>query len=387
MIASVESALQAARPQPIFLEGKLPVLEAPAAASLGLHDGQVVRPAVEARGDNLFLILQGHAIDVPAHLRLAAGERPAWIVRLDPGGRATLVPVGDGGAAAAASSANAAAAAPAAGGTAGRLEQLALRPPTLSALATLMQPGVLQAMAQAAPQGEVGAWVAKLVRQWPALSQLTGETLRRMMRQGGWTQEAALARGEAEAEAGLGLDTKTLLRILLAQWTDAPATTRRLLGDALDEVESHQLQLAVDAQAGRDASLTMLLPFADAEPVDVRWAREGAADADAEGRRAPWVVHLHTRSSHFGEVWMRTRITSGDGGAGGAAGAVDLTMWAERAELAARARAGAGSLAAWLNEAGLRMTGLHVFHGAPPAPAPEPGPEGGDPGRLVDVRA
>ncbi len=377
MISSTEFSAQATRLPPIFLEGRLPMFEAPAVAALGLRDGQVVRPLVETRDGQLQLILQGLLIPVPPQLRLLAGERPAWQVRLDAQGRAVLVPLGEtpGDASAAAS------AAPAPAQAATRLAQLALRPPTLSGLAALMQPGALAAWFQAAPQPEVGAQIAQLLRQWPSTAQITPELLRRALRQGGWTQEAALARGERMAGAE-GPDAKSLLRTLLADWTQAPAATRSVLQDALDDIESRQLQSVVDPSAGRELALSVLLPFADAEPVHVRWSQardrqEGSEGGDAGP--APWVVDLHTRSSLMGDVWLRTRISRGT--------RVELVMWAERAELAAQARAAGPSLVAWLNEAGLRMASLQVIHGSPPPGIESAAPASSDPGRLVDLTA
>ncbi len=374
MFSSADLSPLSGRVQAIYLEGRLPIFEAPAVAALGLRDGQVVRPSIEVRDGQLQLMLQGMLIPVPPQLRLAAGDRPAWQVRLDAQGRATLVPMGE----ASAVSAEAGAAAETSQ-TAGRLEQLALRPPTLSGLAALMQPGALAALFQAAPQPDVGAQIAQLLRLWPSTSQITPEALRRALRQGGWTQEAALARGE-RLPGGDSVDAKSLLRTLLADWTQAPASTRALLQDAVDDIESRQLQSVVEGSAGREIALAMLLPFADAEPVRVRWsqARDGQAGG-AGGGPAPWVVDLHTRSSVLGEVWLRTRISGGK--------RVELVMWAERAELAAQARAASASLVAWLNEAGLRMDSLQVIHGAPPPGIEAQAPAAGDPGRLVDLRA
>lgn len=375
MISSNEISAQTPRLPPIFLEGRLPMLEAPAVAALGLRDGQVVRPLVEARDGQLQLILQGLLIPVSPQMRLVAGERPAWQVRLDAQGRAALVPSGGvpGDASAVASAAPAQAAS--------RLAQLALRPPALSGLAALMQPGALAAWFQAAPQPEVGAQIAQLLRQWPSTSQLTPELLRRAMRQGGWTQEAALARGERMAGTE-GPDAKSLLRTLLTDWTQASAATRSVLQDALDDIESRQLQSVVDPSAGRELALSMLLPFADAEPVHVRWSQARERQEGSDGGNAgpaPWVVDLHTRSSVMGEVWLRTRISRGT--------RVELVMWAERAELAAQARAAGPSLVAWLNEAGLRMASLQVIHGSPPPGLDSEAPATGDPGRLVDLTA
>ena len=169
-----------------MLEGRLPMFEAPAVSALGLKDGQVVRPSIEVRDGQLQLVLQGLLIPLPPQLRLVAGERPPWQVRLDANGRATLVLVSESSAAAIASG-DASAPLPEAQQAASRLQQLALRPSSMAGLTALMQPGVLTTLLQAASQPEVAAQIAQLMRQLPQTSQLTPEVLRRALRQGGWT--------------------------------------------------------------------------------------------------------------------------------------------------------------------------------------------------------
>lgn len=349
----------------ILLEGRLPVLETPLVQALGLRDGQVVRPNVEVRDGQMMLMLQGMAIPVPPQLRF--GDRPWWQVHLDARGRATLTPLatapgGEGGAAGGP---------PALGATAGRLEQLALRPPQGAGLQALLQPGVLQALLQSAPSPELGAQLARALQAWPQAGSLTADSLRRLARQVAGGPEAALARGEIPEP-----DLKTLLRTWLDLGPDAPGAVRALLSDAVDDLEARQLQTALAQADGRQVVLAMVLPFAQADPVEIRWSQQRETAPD--GRRAPWVVDLHTRSSEFGEVWLRTRISDST--------RVDLVMWAEQADLAARARSAAPSLARWLEEVGLRMTGLQVIHGPRPALEAE-APAAGPSGQLVDVRA
>ena len=380
MITSAETSPLTPRTPVILLEGRLPMFEAPAVASLGLRDGQVVRPLVEVRDGQLQLLLQGLAIAVPAPMRLAAGTRAPWQVRLDASGRATLVPVEEDTPPplAPAATGREIAAQRVAQTQAGRLEQLALRPPGMSSLGALMQPGALAALFQAAPQSAIGAQIEQLLRQWPQTSQITPELLRRLLRQGGWAQEAALARGQKPTGAE-GPDAKSMLRTLLADWTESSPATRALLQGALDDIESRQMQSAIDQAAGRDLVFSMLLPFADAPPVQVRWSRARERGQEGEGGASPWVVDLHTRSSVFGEVWLRTRISDRT--------RVELVMWAQRAELVAQARASSPSLTAWLHEAGLRMTSIQIIHGSPPPGIEPAGAPVGESGRLVDLRA
>jgi hypothetical protein len=369
-----EATHQATRPPVILLEGRLPVLDTPAAQALGLRDGQVIRPNVEAQGGVFQLMLQGQAIAVPNpwQARLAAGERPAWQVQLDARGRAVLTPLAgdsarlaDGGDAALAPAETAAAG--------GRMTQLLLRPPGAPALASLLQPGFLQALLQSLPAGELGAQLARLAQGWPQAGFISPEALRRQVRQAAGGPEAALAGGRPVEP-----DLKSLLRGLLESPAAAlSAATRQTLQESMDDLESRQLQTALEWQAGREVALSLMLPFADAEPVEIRWSR--AAQEGSDGRRAPWIVQLHTRSSVFGEVWLQTRIHE--------ATEVDLVMWAEQADLAARAREAGPRLGGWLAEAGLRMTGLQVIHGSRPNPASDTAALTADSGRLIDVRA
>ncbi len=369
VIPAADSVQFTGRVPVILLEGRLPVLDTPLAQALGLRDGQVVRPTVEVRDGQVMLMLQGQAIALPAQLRIAAGDRPDWQVSLDGRGRATLTPLG--GASASGLVDGGAFGVPATPSTAGRVEQLALRPTSALALESLLQPGALLALAQAAARSDLGAQVARAVGAWPQLGALTPEGLRRLVRQAASGPEAGLARGEA-----VDGDLKSLLRALVEETTLAAPASQALVRDALDDLESRQLQGAMAQVEGRESMLSMMLPFADAEPVTVRWSQ--ARQAAADGRRAPWVVELHTDSSRFGQVWMRTRISDG--------AEVDLVMWAEQADLAARARAGSASLAAWLGEAGLRMAGLQVIHGRRPALESDAPIEIGS-GRLVDLQA
>ena len=87
VIPGADSVQFTGRVPVIHLEGRLPVLDTPMVQSLGLRDGQVVRPTVEVRDGQVTLMLHGQAIPVPPQLRLAAGERPWWQVSVDARGR------------------------------------------------------------------------------------------------------------------------------------------------------------------------------------------------------------------------------------------------------------------------------------------------------------
>ena len=78
MLPSADAAALSAKPPVILLEGRLPVLEAPAVKALGLHDGQVVRPTVEVREGQLVLTLRGQVLPWPVPNDLRAIWVSAW---------------------------------------------------------------------------------------------------------------------------------------------------------------------------------------------------------------------------------------------------------------------------------------------------------------------
>lgn len=383
MITGAETAHLQGRPTAIFLEGRLPILEAPLARALGLHDGQVVRPTVEARGEQLKLVLQGAGVprllDMPPDLRGAPGDTLGFRVQLLPGGQAVLRPLTAGGVATAAEGLAAAGAL----AQPERLARLAFRPPGLDAWLQVLRPGFLSGLMQAHPQPEAQEWLQRLLRQRPGMAQLNPDSLRLGVQRTGMGLEAMLARGLGPDMGPDMADTKTVLRELMRAWTQAPASALALLGQALDDIEASQLRAvqaglgapgpAADTLTGREVSLAFVLPFSDADPVYVQLRRQRRQPGE---EAPPFFVHLHSRSQALGEVWLQTRILDSQ---------VELAMWAVREDIASRARQGSGDLADALDEVGLQMTGLRVIHGARPsedAPAAPP-----DAGRLVDFRA
>lgn len=363
MLPSADAVALSAKPPVIMLEGRLPVLEAPAAKSLGLHDGQVVRPTVEVRDGQLVLTLKGKVLPwpVPNDLRAVPGDRLAYRVQMDAQGVARLFAL-----ASAQSQSAASATLPQ------RLEQLMLRPPGMESLAHLLRPGVLSALLAASPQAEVVRLVDQLLRLRPSMGQLSPQGLRQWLGASGWSAEAHLSKGQ-----DVSGQAKALMRQIQAQWPLAPEQVLRLLSDAVDDVEASQLQSGNEiANHGRDGWVSVLLPFADADPVRLRFkgGRRGRSSGD---EASPLVIDLHTRSQDLGEVWLNTRIAQ--------ATQVHMTMWAVQEDVVQCARAATPALRDAMDDAGLALLSLQVVHGAR---APDDGASAGDgAGRLVDIQA
>jgi hypothetical protein len=372
VITGAETAHLNPKTPTIFLEGKLPLVVERTAAELGLRDGQIVQATVEARLQALRLNLQGPPEgrfidlprDLPPGLRLAAGDTPLFRVQVLANGSLLLQPLLRPLAADRSSPAPAPEAP-----LPGRTQQLGFRPPDMGALTQLLRPGALDSLLQGLNSGasEAGG-LQQWLRQRTSMAQLSPEKLRLLIQRSGFMTESALAQGRGEGWVDLKSSLRQLLRSL--QSTDAPGLAR--VQDAIDDIESRQL-MAAETHSGREWVLSMMLPFADAEPVALRFVR-GRRQPGEE--KAPLVIHLHTRNKDLGEVWLQTRI-SGET-------EVDMVMWALREDVVQRAKELSPNLEEELDSAGLRMTRLLVIHGPGPAePVPWSPPETGS---LLDVQ-
>jgi len=361
MITGAETAHLSQRPANIFLEGRLPMVLAPLARELGLSDGQVIAANVRAQEASWALRLPGgQQLQWPRELapnaRWVSGETRLFRVSLQADGSVLLRPIE------AQPSATLAALLP------DRRLQLMHRPPDCASLRQLLQPASLdQLLLQArelAP--ELGTGLQAWMRLRPAMAQLTPDKLQQLLLQGGWMTEALLAQGRG---AGL-LDFKSTLRGLLKTLGNA-AEIRAPLQDALDDIESRQLQSS-QAVNGQEWAVTLVLPFLDSPPVQVRMGWR-PAEGDAPSH---FTLQLHTSSPALGDLWLQSQISH--------LSQVDLVVWADRADVAQRAQARSASLAEELDSAGLHMTRLQVIHGRRPESTNAPWQPPGN-GSVVDV--
>lgn len=353
MITGAETAHLTPKTTAIYLEGKLPLVVERTAAELGLRDGQVVQGTLEAKPEHLRLNLQGLQAgahidlpkDLPANLRLASGDTALFRVQVLANGALMLRPLQ----AAPTPPPATPAVTTATPSLPGRTEQLGFRPADMQVLSQLLKPGALEGMLQRLPASspELGA-----LQQWlklrPSMAQLSPEKLQKAMQRSGFMTERLLSQGLG---AGL-MDLKSVLRQLMR--SAAVSDSDGLIAGSLDDIESRQL-MGQDSLSGREWVFSMMLPFADAEPVAMRMVRGRRQPGQA---KPPLVIHLHTRNQDLGEIWLQTRISEQTD--------VDMVMWAEREDVAARAKALARNLEQELDSAGLNMTRLHIIHGQGP---------------------
>ena len=338
-----------ARPTPIFLEGSASIqLTQQAAKDLGLKDGQIVQGVLAARGDLLKLVINNKELDWPASGRFNAGDKLDFKVELSIFGR-TLVPV--------ARPTRGAAAAPT---LSPRLLSLIHRPDQPSVLASLFKPGGLDAVV-AQLSGADQQLRANLLL---SMARLSPEAVKRGLTQSGLFGENLIAAGIP----GRAPDIKQLLRILLRSMPPQSAAVAEL-ESAIDEVESKQLE-SLQAQQSRELSYSFVLPFMDANPVEIELyhdARQGAEGGEE------WIINLHTETPNLGELWLKTTLKS--------AANIEMIMWAPYGDVAQRARSAASELEYELQRFGLTLEKLDVL--SAPRPSLSEGLSGS--GQVVDV--
>lgn len=387
MITGTETVHLAGRPGPIFIEGRLPLLDAADVVQLGLRDGQIVRPTVEVMGSQLKLSLMGRAWDLAPGWRALAGQWLPVEVRLLPSGGAQLRPL------ASASRASTPAVAPARGAVTGavtsppigidapiapdRLMQLALRPMNLDAWASLLRPGALAQVArQALASGAGGADdTDALLEALPQMSRMNPGALKAAIQASGLFTERRLAQGGA---AAAGPDLKSLLRGWLDRLDRDSGEWAPRIAEAIDDIEAAQLQSTdalqpKDSAQPRDSLLNLVLGFSDHPPVKLSIEREGGAAAPST---APWIVHVQSTSPAFGEIWLQAALHRD--------ARVELTMWAPDESVCALARTQRAALRSELAIFGLDLDDFRVVQGVRPRREPEPFQSVG---QLLDLRA
>lgn len=389
MIEGAQASQSAGRANPIFLEGKLLPLDAAIARALGLKEAEVVKGTVQAGpGGNLALLMRERLLALPQPSPWLAGQALSFKALSAPGGgwNLQLLPTATGSPGAAAAAPGGAATAVRGLGLAGlslpaalsmsasdasalvsRVANLLFKPAGLPELTQLLKPGGLDGLLHNLQRPD-------LQTQWRSLqlsmAQLTPQALQRAVA-AGMGAEVWLARGlQPPAD-----DPKQVLRRLLAALTGSgdEEDEARIspLKRALDEIDASRVQ-AVQAHAQQEVLLRMLLPFHDADPVELVFRR-----APRQGDETPpFTVNVHSRSQSLGELWLKTQLHGER---------VELTMWALQADVVQQARARAPELAAQLVEAGLAMQGFQIHHGARPAEPTDFRPSGR--GMVVDVSA
>lgn len=407
MITGADALGLPGRVNPLFLEGPLLPIETPIAKELQLRDGQVVQATLRLNGGQPELMLRGRIINTPV-LMLGHLAPTVWLkVVQTPQGGWALQPTKEPPTPAlhavtplsppmTPSLSQVASMPPALlPSVYSRMANLLFRPPGPSDVAQLFRPGTLDALLKTLARPDLQA-------QWRgmqlSMAQLTPEAISRALASA-LGAEVWLSRGQSAPNS----DPKLLLRKLIQALqspdksantlrlvqnddsddivqalssgprdSDTPAATFAQLQHAFEEMESAQVQ-AVQAQAQREVLFRMTLPFIDAEPVELVFRRE-----PRNSDQLPLLtVNVHSRSETYGPVWLKTQLEGSQH--------IDLTMWAEKADVASTARLRSSELGLQLQQAGLTMRSFQIVHGARPEAPADFTPTGR--GLVVDMSA
>jgi hypothetical protein len=348
-----------ARTAPVHPEIRAVYVEAPVARQLGLHDGQIVHAVAAMRNDQLKLVLNEHAFNVPLFPYIKEGDIAQLRAQLLPSGKWALQLLHTGSFAGQEASH---AAMPT------RLNTLLFQPPGFANLLALLRPGVLEGLIP--PVQDAAELKKRISAQRLSMGSLQPQALKRFLLGHLKTTESSLAEGEPVAD-----NTKVLLRLLMAERERVEeqdsTDSQNHLKHALDELEAAQVQTA-QVNKG-DLHLGLVIPFRDADPVELHFEQKGNKPGQPKN---PLVVNMHTQSRVLGEVWLKTTISN--------SAQVDLTMWAVRKDVADLAKFNATELTDELESAGLHMGSFQVYNAPRPDVAQEhPAPEHGS---LIDTR-
>jgi len=366
LISGLQASPPAGLANAVFLDGKLLPLAVPAARELGLKDGEIIQATVQARGGgDMALLLRGRLVELPKPSPWPEGHTLSMRVIASPSGPWSLQLLPANGASAAATGLTLL---PEVSGLISKFANLLFRPAGQPELAQLFRPGTLEALLQSVPRPDLQA-------QWRgmqlSMAQLTPQALSQAVA-AGMGAEVWLARGMAPPAD----DPKQLLKRLMAaiERGDSDDDSSKVGGiqRAVDDLEASQVQ-AVQAQNQNEMLMRMVLPFHDAEPVELVFRR-----APRQGGKAPpLTVNVHSRSQSLGEIWLKTQLHGAE--------RVELKMWAMEVDVVRQAQARAAELGQQLVDAGLSMQSFQIIHGRRPAEPAEWRPA--DRGMVVDVSA
>ena len=373
----------ASRIGPVQAENRTVWVQTPVAQQLGLRDGQIVQATIEVRDQRVRLWLKDFFFELPNGWVLKDGDKPFLRVMHNASGWGFLIQAHPNGQAPAATATpvnqlfglqttplarptDVAALEP----QSNRVGMLLMQPPGFTTFSKLMND---VAQGSWSTQTELGPWLQRLLQQRNSLAQMNPSMLRKAVLGQSRSIESMLLQGQEGAD-----DPKTLLKNLLGLLSEASVKpvdkdSLRQLQDASGEFEAAQAQSAQKMQQG-ELSLHVILPFVDADPVDLHFQRPPRKKGQEE---PPLSVDIHSRSRVLGEVWLNTQISKGSD--------VDLVMWALRGEVAHLAKERSGELGLELGAAGLQLQSFQIFNA--PRPLARVGESSGTRGSVIDLRA
>ena len=371
-------------------------VDAPTVQAMGLKDGQVLQASVQARDGALGFVVDGRVLPT---LQPGTQDDPLLVnlrVEINEDGSATLHNLLAPAARPALAAAPLSLAPVSLGGvlatvaeevpqrvTLGpqdffsRLGSLLFRANGLPEMVNLFNSGTLDAVL-----GQIGRpdLQAQWARQRLSMAQLSARDVRGAVQAALGSERGLLSGVERDMPV---TDTKQLLMGVLAsmgsldELSGDDLRTAQHLQRGVDDLESAQVR-AAQAQTQQELVFNMVIPFKDAAPVEIQFERRRTS----EGKSTPFTVNVHSTSTDYGELWLKTELQGKD--------QVDMVMWARRAAVVDMAQAGATSLGQQLQASGLAMRSFQVIHGERPGSNPDAAaepPVSALAGAVLDIRA
>lgn len=365
------------RVTPIHQETRPMWVQTQVAQQLGLRDGQIVQGVAEVRDQRVRLWVKDFFFELPNGWVLKDGDKPFLRVSNSANGWGFLIqsyPPGQ------TSTATPAAVSfglqhpfethVAEARSATTLGMLLTQPAGFAAFSKLLNE---MSVGLWGGQGDMAAFVKRLLQQRSSLAQMNPSMLKKAVLGQARSIENILLQEQTPAD-----DPKTVMKKMMAMLREGTndgidSEQSRELDAAVRELESAQVQSA-QKWLGGELSLHVVLPFVDAEPVDLHFQRPARKPGQQE---QPLSVDIHSRSRLLGEIWLNTVISQTT--------SVDLVMWALRGEVAELARQRAGELGLELGAAGLQLHSFQIFNA--PRPLVRASEASGTRGSVIDTRA
>ena len=346
------------------------------AKSMGLQDNQIVRGVIEDRQGIIRLILNNRDFELKSNKKFKPGDAINFRVQNAKSG-VTLNPVSnDTNPTSSVSSINSLLS----GGDVSKILSLFYRPAQASSLAKFFAPESLnQFMAEL---GEKGKEI-RLNQLMTTMRNFSPEMARSAMQNSGLFGESMLSKQSLNRS-----DLKHILRTLLT-FTSLGNSERTLISQAVDEIESNQLE-SLSAQKNRDVSYSFVIPFSDSDPVEINIEAEADSleqdfhnesqvdESDQSSRRnnvpSKWVVNLYTDSKELGEIWSKATFKN--------AMTVEMILWARNEQSVELAQLEEGYLKELFAGFGISLEKFVVLNAE--RPRIEKSLTG--PGQVLDVR-
>ena len=346
------------------------------AKSMGLQDNQIVRGVIEDRQGIIRLILNNREFELKSNKKFKPGDVINFRVQNTKSG-VTLNPVSnDTSPTSSVPSINSLLS----GGDVSKILSLFYRPAQASSLAKFFSPESLnQFMAEL---GEKGKEI-RLNQLMTTMRNFSPEMARSAMQNSGLFGESMLSKQSLNRS-----DLKHILRTLLT-FTSLGNSERTLISQAIDEIESNQLE-SLSAQKNRDVSYSFVIPFSDSDPVEINieaeadsiereFHNESQVDESDQSSRLndssyKWVVNLYTDSKELGEIWSKATFKN--------AMTVEMILWARNEQSVELAQLEEGYLKELFAGFGISLDKFVVLNAE--RPRIEKSLTG--PGQVLDVR-